>query len=115
LFTAAFTRPDQLSGLKILNVGKILVAFSSGNFINTDMGNATKISIFQTVLDNKINGRGHGSPSTVKKSSNLYPGQKSGPSGQITGKGICKSTLSGCPRYLFNVNATAVLAYYTAR
>ena len=55
------------------------MAFSSGNFINTDMGYAAKVSIFQTVLDNKINGRGYGSPSTVKKPGNLYPRQKSGP------------------------------------
>lgn len=75
------------------------------------MGDDTKISIFQTVLDSKIYGPRQGSPGTVEKAGNLYPGQKSGPSGQIAGKGIRKPTLSCSPGDLFNVNATAVLAY----
>jgi len=78
------------------------------------MGDATQISILQTVLDNEIYGWGHGTPGAVKKAGNLYPGQKPGPSGQVAGKGICKPTLSRGPGDLLNVNTTTVFAYHTA-
>jgi hypothetical protein len=112
LFASAFTGPNQFFGLKIVNISKVFMAFSSGNFINADMGNAGKIPVFKSVCNNEINGCSHRSPGTLIQSSHLYPRQKPGPVGQIAGKGICKPPLSRSPGDAFNTNATAVFAHH---
>ena len=66
IFASPFTRPDQLSDLKIVNVGKVFMAFSSGDLINANMCYAGKVSVLQSVFNNEINGTGDSSPRTLK-------------------------------------------------
>ena len=66
IFASALTRSDQLSDLKIVNIGKIYMAFTSGDLINANMCYARKISVLRFVFNNEIHGIGDSSPRTLK-------------------------------------------------
>ena len=82
--------------------------FSSRNLIDTDMRDARKVSILQTILDNKVDRSGYCPPRTPKKPCDLKPREQSRPGCEVTRERISKPTLSSCPRNRLDVSSSTM-------
>jgi hypothetical protein len=87
----------------------------SRNLVNTDMGNATEVTVLHAILDHALDRCGNRAPGAAKQLGDRMPGQQFGPFGQKTTIGTSQPLLACHPGKLLRADAPTSGAVHPTR